>query len=434
MKKQLILATLLLVLSSCGTTEKSSADGSSEGNSTSQGEVLITYGNPITGADGVAMRQLVADFNEAYTGQIKVTETFTPETEYYQALSLSIPMKRAFDVALIHSYKIPNFAIKDYLTPLDDLITDNGIDIKREDYLPDVFDAMKYNDQLYAVPLDIHTVVLYYNKDLLDQYYDGHVPTNRAELIAAASSMPNTPSGGWGLPLSTAWPSEYIYTTALYQNGGTEVDSEGNPAYNTAAGLAALKSVTDLIHQYHLSPLNVGVDSDLMTFNQGKAMFHINGDWMLNSVLDSGVNFGVASLSNMFVDTPTAVSDEIASRSHSFILPNGRGNAAKQKASLTFIKYMTEHASLWAEKGGHVPASNIARATPEYAALPYHSHYGDVNSFTLNAPSPYYYEAYSPVFSRLTTALSRSDYDGSSLLQEAYEEGIELVAEARANE
>ena len=145
--------------------------------------------------------------------------------------------------------------------------------------------------------------------------------------------------------------------------------------------------MADLIHIEKISPLNVNVDADLLMFQQGKAMFHINGNWMLNSLVDSGINFGVTSLADMFVDTPTADSKKVASRSHTFVLPQGRNETIKQQAALVFIKYVTENAYLWAESGGHIPASNIARNTEEYLALPYHQTYGDVNMYTLNEPS-----------------------------------------------
>jgi multiple sugar transport system substrate-binding protein len=429
----LLAGMALITMASCGSTTSSTPESLSLDDSGNVvfDHVSITYGNPITGADGTAMRQLVSRFNELYEGQINVTETFMTETEYYESLLLTIPMKRAFDIALVHSYKIAGFANKGLLTPLQGIIDTADINIQREDYIESVYDSMYFEDMLYGIPLDIHTIVLYYNQDLLDQY-SLDVPTNRGELIAAAQAMPNNSTSGWGLPLATTWPSEYTFTTALYQNGGLEIDEEGAPAYNTAAGVTALQMVSDLIHTYHVSPTNVSVDSDLMLFNQGKAMFHINGDWMLNSVVESGVNFGVTTLSKMFTTNyETDYASDIAARSHCFVLPDGRNDSIKQQAALVFAKYITENASLWAEQGGHVPASNIARATQEYLDLPHHEHYGDVNHFRLNATSPYYYEAFSPVFSRVTTALTTPGYDAMSLLDEAVAEGIQLVAEAK---
>ncbi|HZJ89352.1 MAG TPA: extracellular solute-binding protein [Bacilli bacterium] len=399
----------------------------SEGNLVFE-DVTINYGNPITGADGMAMRQLVRDFNAEYEGQIHVNETFMAEIEYYEALNLTIPMKRAYDVALVHSYKVAAFANQGMIFPMDELITDAKLEIKREDYIGSVYDAMKFENKHYGVPLDIHTTILYYNKDLLAQY-EAEVPTNRTELIAAAKKMPNTNAGGWGLPLSTTWPSEYIYTTAFYQFDGVEIDSNNKPAYNNQKGVDALHSVADLIHKDKISPLNVSVDTDLMLFNQGKAMFHINGDWMINNVKESGVNFGVTSLSKMFNENG-ANSTKLASRSHAFVLPDGRNITVRQQAALVFMKWMTEHAHIWAEGGGHVPASNIARERAEYLALPYHADYGEVSDFKLNPTSPYYYEAFSPVFQQITFALQNANYDAQALLDDAADEGWQTVLEA----
>ena len=60
-----------------------------------------------------------------------------------------------------------------------------------------------------------------------------------------------------------------IFYTALYQNGGKELIDTLMPAFNSAAGVAALKSVADLIHVEKISPLNVSVDADLLMFQQG---------------------------------------------------------------------------------------------------------------------------------------------------------------------
>ena len=251
---------------------------------------------------GTAMRRLVREFNAEFEGQINVQETFMSELEYYESLNITIPMKRAYDVALVHSYKVAAFANKNLLFPIADLIEEAKIEISREDYLPDVFDSMLFDEQLYGVPLDIHTTVLYYNQDLLDQY-SATVPTKRSELIAAAKKCltPMRVAGECHLPRHGR--ANIFIQPPFINLAGVEIDSEANPSYNNQIGVDALKSVADLIHVEKISPLNVSVDSDLMLFNQGKAMFHINGDWMINSMKESGINFGVTSLSKMFNET-----------------------------------------------------------------------------------------------------------------------------------
>jgi multiple sugar transport system substrate-binding protein len=399
-------------------------------------KISLKFWNPLTGADGTVMRQLIQQFNDAHVDEIEVIETFTNEIDYYTNINLLVPLKRGPDVMIMHSYLVQSYAESGILVPIDDYIETSEIDIKAEDYIPDVFNSLYFDEELYGVPLDVHTIGIYYNMDLLEKY-DLDVPTNRDELLAAAHTVQDgekaTNANFWGLPLSTVWPSEWVFTASLYQNNGLEIDSNGNPAYNTPEGAAALKAVADIIHEEQLSPLNVSVDQDLFMFQTGRALFHIQGSWMLNSIIESGVNFGVLPVSNMFNMDDEDYSAEIPVRSHTFVIPEPSStlSVAEQIAIMTFIKYLGDNSAVWAT-AGQIPASNIARATAEYQALPYHQGFGDLENFRVSAQSPYFHQAFSPVYSRVTAALSNSDYNASLLLTAAVEEATMLLNEARS--
>jgi multiple sugar transport system substrate-binding protein len=442
MKKMMSLSMFaVLILASCriggNTNEPTSNTPSldSSGNPIAE-KVSLKYWNSLTGADGGMMRQLVAAFNAAYPGEIEVIETFTNEVDYYTNINLLVPLGRGPDVAIMHSYLVQSYANSDILVPIDDYITNSNVEIKAEDYIADVFSSMYFEDELYGVPLDVHTVGIYYNIDLLNKYSLA-IPTNRAELLQAAktvqagekASKPNF----WGLPVSQVWPSEWTFTTALYQQGGEEIDANGNPAFNSPEGIAAMRAVADLIHVEQVSPLNLSVDQDLFLFQTGQALFHIQGSWMLNSMIEAGLNFGVLPLSKMFSAPGSETENQIAARSHTFVVPKQSRtvDVNKQRAIMTFIKYMGDNSSVWAQ-AGQIPASNIARATPEYAALPYHDGFGDVENFRVAAQSPYFHQAFSPVYSRITAAMANPNYDPVVLLTAAETEALQLLAEARA--
>lgn len=399
-------------------------------------KVSLKFWNSLTGADGSVMRQLIQQFNDAHVDEIEVIETFTNEIDYYTNINLLVPLKRGPDVMIMHSYLVQSYANSGILVPIDDYLSASEIDIQPEDYIPDVFNSLYYEDALYGIPFDVHTVGIYYNKDLLEKY-NLEVPTNRNELLAAAHTVQDGEKVSnpqfWGLPLSTVWPSEWVFTASLYQNNGLEIDAEGNPAYNTPEGVAAIEAVADIIHEEQLSPLNVSVDQDLFMFQTGKALFHIQGSWMLNSIIESGVNFDVIPLSNMFNMDGEDYSAQIPVRSHTFVIPEPSNalSIEEQKAIMTFIKYMGDNSFVWAT-AGQIPASNIARNTAEYQALPYHAGFGDLNNFRVSAQSPYFHEAFSPVYSRLTAAMSNPNYNASLLLTAAVEEAYMLLSEARS--
>ena len=399
-------------------------------------KVSLKFWNSLTGADGSVMRQLIQQFNDAHVDEIEVIETFTNEVDYYTNINLLVPLKRGPDVMIMHSYLVQSYANSGILVPIDDYLEASGVDIQAEDYIPDVFNSLDYENELYGIPLDVHTIGIYYNKDLLDKY-DLDVPTNRTELLAAAHTVQNgekvTNAQFWGLPLSTVWPSEWVFTASLYQNNGLEIDENGDPAYNTPEGVAAVHAVADIIHEEGLSPLNVSVDQDLFMFQTGKALFHIQGSWMLNSMIKSGVNFGVIPVSNMFNMDGEDYSAQIPVRSHTFVIPEPSKalTLEEQIAIMTFIKYLGDNSFVWAT-AGQIPASNIARSTAEYQALPYHAGFGDLDNFRVSAQSPYFHQAFSPVYSRVTAALSNPSYNASTLLAAAVEEAIMLLNEARS--
>jgi len=431
MKKFTVVLLLLLFLSGCrgggGGSSSTSEDIESNGTST-QTKVTISFWNLFTGPDGSVMKKMVNDFNKEFENRIFVTDQSTPEVEYYANLDTLVPMNKGPDLAIAHSYRVPSMANRNLIIPIDELFESS--EMKKEDYIPDIFNSLYFKDKLYGVPLDIHTVGIYYNRDLLDKY-ECEVPTNREELIACAKKMPNDDNGGYGLPLSAVWPSEWIYTTAFFQNQGVEIDENHYPGFDSPAGRIAFESFTDLIHVHKLSPLNLGVDEDLFYFHTGKAMFHINGGWMINSMIEAELNFGVIPLSNMFNADGKDYSRKISARSHVFIVPKGKQSQAKLDAIMTFIKYIGDHSYIWAS-AGHIPVSNIAREAEEYKQLPYHAGFGDPNDFKVATQSPYYTESYNPIYLRVTQALRNPNYDVDALIASAKQEATQLVNEAKA--
>ena len=150
----------LMTLTGCRGGGNTSVDDSLEFNSNGEIEfknVKLTFGNPITGADGAHMRKLVKDFNEEYKGKIEIQESYVTEKSFYENLELTIPMSRAPEVVLIHSYKVAAYANRDLLIPLDEPLATSGVEISRDNYLTNVYDACVFEENQYAIPIDIHT-------------------------------------------------------------------------------------------------------------------------------------------------------------------------------------------------------------------------------------------------------------------------------------
>lgn len=419
MKEKLKVAVTALALCSCFVL-----GACSSGSETNGSEVSISYWNLNTGADGATMKSLVEQFNEEHKGKIYVTPQSVNEEIYYSNLESNIPIGRGPDVAILHSFRVQSYANQGLIIPADELIESAQIDMN--DFPAQIVESLEFEGNSYAIPFDMHPLGIYYNKTLLASY-GCEVPTNREELLAAAKKADNEDGKVWGLPLSTRWPSEYTYTTALHQFGGVEILPGDQPGFNTQAGKDALASLASLIHTEKISPESLGNDQDLALFRAGKALFHIQGSWMLNSIKKSSIDFGIIPLSRMF----NSQSDEIAVRSHTFVFPKQRKeNAQKREAAVEFVKWMVENSGSWAE-AGQIPASQKARDSEAYKALPYVHDFGDIANFRIGVSSPYYFEAYTPVYSCITDALQKPNYDVDSLFAAAEIEGQKLVKELK---
>jgi len=413
MKKLFVLLmglTIVFTLAACGPDER---------NDLAPGEQAITFWNIFTGPDGAEMRALVDDFNAEHEGEIRVSTQTIPANDFYEVLNTSVPQGQGPDVAIMHLDHIAVNAQLGMLNSIDHLIDEN----MGENYIEQAWNAGAFEGSRYAVPLDVHPIGLYYNKDILDEA-GVEVPTTYYELIDACDALQDYVDHC--MPLSSMWPSQTVFTAALFQHGGRDLDEDGlYPAFNDASGYAALDTLHSLIYEHGISPGSVNVDEDLTLFRQGRAAFHINGIWMLNAVHESGINFGTASIETLFGPEPA-----IWAGSHSFVLPYQTGlTEEKEEAIMTFIEYITANSLRWAE-AGQIPADLTVLNSEAFQAMDYHNDFFDMDALRFVTVSPYFEDGFEPVYSRVTTAMSNSDADIQALLDDAEQEGIELVNEA----
>ncbi|MCF7926991.1 MAG: ABC transporter substrate-binding protein [Candidatus Izimaplasma sp.] len=410
----IVLLALIVSLSACG-----GDDGNS--NETPDGEVAITFWNIFTGPDGEEMKAMVEDFNTEHAGDIRVVTQTVPANDFYEVLNTSVPQGQGPDVAIMHLDHIQRYASLGMLDDFETLLENSDFD--GSNYIPQVWDAGMYEGKRYTIPLDVHPIGLYYNKDILDDA-GVSVPTTYDEMVQACADLEGYVDHCF--PVSAMWPSQTLFTASLFQHGADDLDGNGEyPAYNSQAGYEALKVFHDLVYVDHLSAPNIGVDEDLALFRQGNAAFHINGIWMLNGIKESGINFGTASIATLFGDEPA-----VWAGSHNFIMPRASSiNPEKQEAILTFIEYITNNSLRWAT-AGQIPANLTVLASEEYQALEYHQTFVDIDDIKFVNASPYFEDAFSVIYSRVTEAMTTENADIQALLDAAEQEGIQRVDEA----
>lgn len=322
-------------------------------------DVQLQYWNPFTGPDGPLMGQLVEEFNTANPG-VTVTMNTIPGGEYVTQLGTAVASGTQPDVLIVWADHVATLAFRNIIRPIDDLV--GQMEVEAGNFPEAVWTAGEVAGSRYAIPLDIHPLVMFYNADLLNEAGIEAPPTDRESFEAAAEAI--TGDGTYGFMITQGFPVMQIFQTLLHQFGGTEFNADGTEAtWNSPEGVQALEWMRDA--QSRFSEPNLEVDAELNAFKAGGVGMIWNGIWQTTNVTGEGVAFN-----GMGTAIPQ-IGDQMAvwAGSHQLGLTvQQTPDACKDAASAAFIQYLLDNSVTWAQ-AGQIPANTTVRESEEFMAI-----------------------------------------------------------------
>ncbi|MBW4085531.1 extracellular solute-binding protein [Paenibacillus sp. S150] len=313
----------------------------------------ITFWTPLTGDDGAYMDQLVKDYN-ATDPEIKVKHVIT--SDMYTKLSTVLNSGKGVpDLTIIHADRVPGYVKQGVLEPMT-AVTGAQPEIKQENYLPQAWSTGTIDGTQYTVPLDIHSNVMYYNKDLLKKYdaesfLDDDVVTIDEMLslqgkLDEGDFVVNDALLGWVI-------------LAQIQNLGGDIQEDGKPAVNTPVMKQAMEEVKKINDAGLMTPF--GEDGYLM-FQSGNVLFSTDGSWSSTAHAGvEGLNFGVTN-----IYSPTADKFTNRSSSHLFAMLKNKDRTEEKVTGIgNFLEFIRENSIEWA-KAGQIVASKQVNESPEF--------------------------------------------------------------------
>lgn len=323
--------------------------------------VDLAFWNGFTGGDGPTMKALVDTFNSEHEN-IAVTMTTMQWADYYSRLPSAVTSGNGPDIGIMHLDSVATNAARNVIQPLDDVA--GALQLAEADFATVPWQAGIYDGQRFAIPLDVHPLGFYYNKDVMEQAgLDPEAPpTDNDSYLAALEDLKAAGvEGHWASPFP--FTGGLTLQALIYQFGGSLFNEEGTQVtWGEAPGVEALTWWVDLAKNGH-SPANVDQDADYLALKNGTTAFNWNGIWQINDLKQSDISWGVAPLPNI------GGSGGVWAGSHQFVLPRQRSaDENKAQASRVFLSWISEQSQAWAE-AGQVPARNSARETAEFEAL-----------------------------------------------------------------
>lgn len=340
----------------------------------------MRYWHLFGGGDGVNMQQMLADFRSAHPEIALEDATLQWGAPYYTKLGMAGAGGRAPEVAAMHLTRVPGFAPGRLLDAFDlDLLAEYGV--RPKDFPPHLWRRGTFDGRQYAVPLDTHPQVLYYNTEvceragLLDD--DGVlVPLSGVERFTEAVRAVTKATGKPGLVTEALGPDVVgplrFFHTFYSQTGGTIVDEEATRiTLDDDKALRVLEWMA-LLAREGLVTTHVDYNGAVGAFNHGDSGFFVNGEWEVSTFLNNKLPFSMTRVPALF-GRPTTQAD-----CHCFVLPHQRDRGGPgNEAAHQFVAWMLRHTVAWAQ-GGHVPAYLPTLSQPAYLKLEPQSEYREV--------------------------------------------------------
>ncbi|MFL6672855.1 MAG: extracellular solute-binding protein [Massilia sp.] len=366
-------------------------------------QVEVRMWTLLSGGDGARMRALVEEFNASQRDVRVVSTTLKWGEPFYTKLITATVAGAGPDLATVHLSRMTNLAGGGVLRPISEAeLRAAGLD--GADYFPRQWDKSRYQGVNYAVPLDLHPLVLYYNKTLAGKAglldASGNLkPIEGIDALTRAFQAVKESTGRPGLTMESSQSSYAVWRLWLSMLAQRQVQVIANGRF--AYGPAGEETLARISAWFGRGYAQSGLDYPASTsqFMGGGAGFMINGVWEVPELVAAqskktlGFDYGIVPLPRMYNDASAWVD------SHGFALPANEGNpmsAQKVRAVLSFVAYVSKHSMRWAE-GGHIPAYRPVAESAEARALMPNAMYAAAAEHAVYDPDGWYMGAAGPL-------------------------------------
>lgn len=209
---------------------------------------------------------IIKDF-ETQNPDIKIEVMHIPQ-DYFKKLHLLFASNLAPDVVFINNLNIPVYA---------NLLEDLTQYINKDTYFKQALETMTVNNKVYAVPRDVSTLVVYYNKTLFKKYGVPYPDKNWTLEDLLIKSKKLTHKGVWGISYEPL-----IYYALPYMHYFNEYlfNQEGQQIYDNCNGTEYYKNLAFRYH-YAPTPAQTGSKTLAQMFLEEKICMHLSGRWLV---------------------------------------------------------------------------------------------------------------------------------------------------------
>jgi multiple sugar transport system substrate-binding protein len=356
------------------------------------GKVLTIAIN--SGVEGDALRQAAKDYEQQTGIHINIAEF--PYANLFEKELIDLNSHTgAYDLIMLDDPWFPKFASLNVLTDFGPLLQKRGKDKPDDDFVASSVALCRNPYQtgaLYALPYVGNSQLFFYRRDLLEKHHLNE-PATWEDVLSAAKTISESettgaPGGGkvYGYVMRAAQGNAAVadFMPIFWAFGGEMFDSSGQPAVNSAEGIAALKFMIELGKYSPPGYASFNADEVGAHLLQGTAAMSINWPAWISSFNDASKSKVVGKMG--FGQMPGATNPGRAEIGNWLIaIPRESRNT---EAAMDFLLWATsaEQMKLSAQRG-NPPTRRSVFTDPHLLAM-FPSYPAQLKSLESSRPRP----------------------------------------------
>ncbi|NBD10265.1 extracellular solute-binding protein [Corallococcus silvisoli] len=303
-----------------------------------------------------ALEKVVAEYNKANEGKVKVTTLAVPYDAYADKISATVPRGKGPDLFIFAQDRLGGWIeAGNTVEPIDFFLDD----ATKKRFIPTTMEAMTYRGTAYGLPLNYKVITLIYNKKLVPT-----PPKTSGEMVTMAKKLTDAKAGRFGL--AYAYNDFYYHAAVMNGFGGGVFDAKNAPTMNSPANVKSVEQVLKWKNKDGILPAEPSSALITSLFNEGKAAMVFSGPWFLGEV-SKDVDYGLARLPTLDENKGTPMKPWMTVEGVYVAAPS-----KNKEAAYDFAKFLTDAAPgrTLALEGRQSPANQAVYQDAKVAADP----------------------------------------------------------------
>lgn len=330
----------------------------------------ISFWHSMGGVNGQAIDTLVKKFNDENEYGITVKAQY--QGEYDDSLNkLKSAQIGNMGADLVQVYEIGSrFMIESgWITPMQQMIDADSYDLSQIE--PNLAAYYTIDNQLYSMPFNSSTPIMYYNKEMFEKAGITEIPDSLEGIEAVGEKLLN--EGGAGQVISLGiygWFFEqFIGKQGLEyaNNGNGRTEAATAVAFDSNGAAANILTAWKSLYDKGYAPnVGKGGDAGLADFSAGKSAITLGSTASLKQILQD-VN-GKFEVGTAYFPKVKSTDEGGVSIGGASLWALNNNDAKKTRATWEFVKFLisSESQAYWNAQTGYFPVTTAAQEEPVF--------------------------------------------------------------------